>query len=72
MAALREHGVPLPEGMPTTPAGAQGFGALVGAAPAPPVEDPAARLRKLQDLRRDGLITEDEYEAQRAKVLEDL
>jgi hypothetical protein len=35
-------------------------------------EDPAARLRKLQELRRDELITEEEYEAQRARVLGDL
>jgi hypothetical protein len=39
---------------------------------APAEEDPAARLRKLQELKRDGLITEEEYEAQRARVLGDV
>lgn len=51
--------------------GGEAFSTTFGA-PADQDEDPAARLRKLQELRRDGLITEDEYEAQRARVLGDL
>ncbi|HEX6390939.1 MAG TPA: SHOCT domain-containing protein [Solirubrobacteraceae bacterium] len=35
-------------------------------------EDPAARLRKLQELKSAGLITDAEYDAQRARVLEDI
>jgi hypothetical protein len=62
MNALKEHGVQIPDA-----ANMQMFTA--GAAAAPAEEDPATRLRKLQDLKRDGLITEDEYEAQRTKVL---
>ncbi len=51
--------------------GGEAFSTTFGA-PAEEEEDPAARLRKLQELLRDGLITEDEYEAQRARVLGDL
>ncbi len=35
-------------------------------------EDPAERLRKLQELKTAGLITDAEYEAQRARVLGDI
>ena len=63
MNALKEHGVQVPDA-----ASVQMFSAAAAAA-APAEEDPAARLRKLQDLKRDGLITEDEYETQRTKVL---
>jgi hypothetical protein len=35
-------------------------------------EDPAERLRKLQELKAGGLITDEEYEAQRARVLGDI
>jgi len=51
--------------------GGEAFTTAFGA-PAEQEEDAAARLRKLQELKRDGLITEDEYEVQRARVLEDL
>jgi hypothetical protein len=40
--------------------------------PAAEEEDPAERLRKLQELKAGGLITEEEYEAQRARVLGDI
>jgi hypothetical protein len=48
------------------------FNALAAAvAPAPPaaVSDPAVRLRKLQELRDTGLMTQDEYEAKRAEII---
>ena len=54
------------------------FDALAGAvtpgtSQAPPEPaDPAARLRKLQDLRDAGLLTADEYQAKRAEILESL
>jgi hypothetical protein len=35
-------------------------------------EDPAARLRKLQELKAGGLISDEEYEAQRRRVIEDV
>jgi hypothetical protein len=35
-------------------------------------EDPAERLSKLQELKAGGLITDEEYEAQRARVLGDI
>jgi hypothetical protein len=46
-------------------------GAALGDAPAPASssEDPAARLAKLQTLREMGALTEEEFEAKRAKLL---
>lgn len=41
-------------------------------APAPsrgPAQDPAARLQKLEDLRKKGLITDQEYRSMRAEIL---
>lgn len=38
---------------------------------APAVADFDVRLRKLETLRQDGLITEDEYQAKRAQLLEE-
>lgn len=35
-------------------------------------EDPAERLRKLQELKAGGLITDEEYEAQRKRVIGDV
>lgn len=67
MDALKAHGIQVPEGgMPLT---SMAFGA---AAAHQAGQDPAERLRRLQELRRDGLITEEEYEAQRMKVLGEL
>jgi hypothetical protein len=70
MATLREHGINLPDGVPVTM-----MNAATGI-PAPGApggeEDPAARLRKLQELRSGDLITEEELQAQRAKILEEL
>lgn len=34
--------------------------------------DPATRMKQLQDMRNSGLITNDEYEAKRAEILEKL
>jgi hypothetical protein len=46
-----------------------------GSAPAPgaiPVQDPTVRLERLAGLRERGLITESEFEAQKARILADL
>jgi hypothetical protein len=41
--------------------------------PVPEIRSPAAaRLRELEQLRRDGLISEDEYRAKRAKILDEM
>ena len=48
------------------------FNAMAGAAiPATPEtsSDPAARLRKLQELRNAGLLTQDEYETKRTEII---
>ncbi len=34
--------------------------------------DPTARLRKLEALRNSGILTEDEYETQRQKIIEEI
>jgi hypothetical protein len=39
------------------------------AAPAEPEEDPIAQLRELAKLRDDGILTEEEFAAQKAKIL---
>jgi Short C-terminal domain len=36
---------------------------------APPEEDPVARLRELAQLRDDGILTDEEFEAEKHKVL---
>ena len=44
-----------------------------GAAASPPGNDPAAqKLRELQNLRKDGVITEEEYQQKRRQLLENL
>ena len=48
------------------------FNALAGAAAPTATEtgsDPAVRLRKLQELRDAGLLTQEEYETKRAEVI---
>jgi hypothetical protein len=48
------------------------FNALAGAATPEATEtggDPADRLRKLQELRDAGLLTQDEYEAKRNEII---
>jgi hypothetical protein len=49
------------------------FNALAGAAAAPAAtetgSDPAVRLRKLQELRDAGLLTQDEYETKRSEII---
>lgn len=35
-----------------------------------PLEDPAERLRKVKEMRDSGLITEQEYEAKKAEILD--
>jgi hypothetical protein len=37
--------------------------------PPPPEEDPVAQLRELAKLRDDGILTEEEFAAQKAKIL---
>jgi hypothetical protein len=39
------------------------------APPAQPEEDPIAELRELAKLRDDGILTEEEFAAQKAKIL---
>jgi hypothetical protein len=39
------------------------------AAPAPPPADPVAQLRELAKLRDDGILTDEEFTAQKRKVL---
>ena len=51
------------------------FNALAGASDLPAPEtgnDPAVRLRKLQELRDAGLLTQEEYESKRAKVIDSI
>jgi hypothetical protein len=38
-------------------------------APAPPAVDPIAQLQKLGDLKNQGILTEAEFEAEKAKIL---
>lgn len=61
--ALRAHGIQVPDGTPVFTAGAQ---------PPSEEEDPAERLKRLEALKRDGLVTEEEYAAQRARILGEL
>ncbi len=42
------------------------------ASPAAPVADPLDRLKKLDGLRHQGAITDDEFQAQKKKLLEEL
>ena len=39
------------------------------APPPPPEEDPVAKLRELAQLRDDGILTDEEFAAQKAKIL---
>ena len=39
------------------------------AAPAPAAPDPIAQLKELAELKNQGILTEDEFAAQKAKVL---
>jgi hypothetical protein len=50
------------------------FSVLAGAAPAATEtgSDPAARLRKLQELRDAGLLTQDEYETKRTEIIKSI
>ncbi len=45
--------------------------APVAAAPVPaaPAEDPMEQLQKLGDLKAQGILTEEEFQAQKAKIL---
>ena len=45
---------------------------LKGLPPSGGDDDVAARLRRLEDLRRDGLVDEDEYRRKRAELLDEL
>jgi hypothetical protein len=47
-------------------------GMAAGAAPTGPADDPEARLRKLANLRDQGLITAEEYEAKKDEILKGL
>ena len=58
------------------PAAASGQGSIQGAEPktaSEPIPEPAAaRLRRLEALRAEGLISQEEYERKRREILEDL
>lgn len=43
--------------------------APVAAAPAPVAEDPIAKLKEFAELRDQGILTEEEFAAQKAKLL---
>jgi hypothetical protein len=67
MDALRAHGIQVPDGA------ASMIGMTAGVPPAPQgAEDPAERLRRLEELERQGLITAEEHEAQRVRILGEL
>jgi hypothetical protein len=42
---------------------------IYAAAPAAPVEDPITQIERLGALKAQGLITEEEFNAQKAKIL---
>jgi Short C-terminal domain len=44
-------------------------GALPGTTPGAPAEDPLDRLEKLNELRQSGALTDEEFEAQKKKLL---
>lgn len=61
-----------PYGGPATAYGS-GYGATPASAPTPALPlSVKERLQQLQDLRRDGLITEDEYQSVRKRILDSL
>ena len=43
--------------------------APVAAAPAPPAQDPIEQLKELAQLKDQGILTEEEFAAQKAKIL---
>jgi hypothetical protein len=51
--------------------GMQGMGQMPGVtpAPAPPQADPVEQLEKLAKLKESGALTEAEFEAEKAKIL---
>jgi hypothetical protein len=63
-AAMRQAmASPAAQAVPSTmPAGA----------PAAPVQDPAARLKKLSELRDAGAITDEEFDAKKAEIIREL
>ena len=77
-AKLVESGVLNPDGTAGPAATVPGPGARPGSPPAAPTgsaggrEDPATRLRKLQELHRDGLVSEEEYARLRLQILTEL
>lgn len=67
---LNPDGSAGPAGHPVVPGTT--FGAAGPAQPSSGQQDPAIRLRKLQELRRDGLVTDEEYTRLRAQILTEL
>lgn len=72
---------PAPAAAPGAPTGfgdlqaaaaAQAAGAQVAAANAQIAQDPAARIEKLADLKDKGLLTEEEFAAQKARILAEM
>ena len=81
--AQQQPGSPIsdPYGRPTVfnmgrdeGAAAERLGAVLSGATGPPgqTEDPAARIQKLTALLQAGLLTEDEYAAQRQRILNEI
>ena len=51
------------------PAGGEPMEAEPAAAPPPPAADPIAQLKQLAELHEQGVLTDEEFAAQKAKVL---
>lgn len=80
-AAAPAPAAPAPAAAPGAPTGfgdlqaaaaAQAAGAQVAAANAQIAQDPAARIEKLADLKDKGLLTEEEFAAQKARILAEM
>jgi len=63
---------PEPEPALAAAPGTLGGGEEQAPSEGPPDEDAAERLRRLEDLREDGLLTDEEYEAKRREILDAL
>ncbi len=72
---LRRHGYPVDPVAPATaaaPASATAASAPAPAPPATPEGDPVESLEKLAEMREKGLVTQDEFEAQKKRILGEL
>jgi hypothetical protein len=71
MAATGGHpgGVPAPAGVPQAVAPVAPAAPMTPAAASPPVGDVLAQLTQLGELKAAGVLTEAEFEAQKARIL---